>query len=68
MQWIRKDYDSPTHEVATERERVYENGEWSFRAKTLCGRTITGRSGGTAFRVDCLACRRVGDALDKKET
>lgn len=56
--WIAKDYESPTHEVAFDRERVIVNGEYRWQAKTLCGRTVTGRSGGSVFPPDCRACQR----------
>lgn len=63
--WIQKDYDSPTHEIASWRERVIVKGEYRWQAKTLCGRTITGHSGGTAFQVDCKRCRSSADKLER---
>jgi ribosomal protein L34 len=63
MEWIRKDYDSPSHAVAGYRDRVQtRGGGWMFQARTACGRKITGLSGGSIFRPDCKSCRKVLDA------
>lgn len=56
--WIRKDYESTEHEVGGERERVIVNGEYKWKARTLCGRTIVGVSGGSAFQPECLRCQK----------
>lgn len=67
MQWIAKNYDSARHAVAEERERVLVEVEiskdmvqsqWQWRAKTVCGRTVTGISGATSFAPDCKTCAR----------
>lgn len=60
MTWIRgESYISPSHVVALYRENVLVNGVWRWRAKTLCGRTITGHSGESCFPPECLTCRKV---------
>lgn len=59
--WIRKDYNSPTHEIAGVRDTILGgDGQWHFQADTACGRTIIGRSGGSIFPPDCKTCRRAG--------
>ena len=49
------------------RKRLQTEQGWTWRARTYCGRTVTGTSGGCILAmIDCVACQRSVAAEDAR--
>lgn len=68
---ISKNYTSITHALTDaaydDAERVHGSEVWWWKATSICGRTIVGVKGFSAYRetIDCMNCQRIMQAREK---